>query len=195
MLASPGSPFDSDQYLFEIKWDGIRALAFFGKGLARLQGRKLTDSSDRYPEICRLKALPGRHWTGDRGPRREGGISAGLFEQTGGPRPRGETRAPVSISRSPLSQRRSFSPAVEARLELLHAPPIVESAYDVAGQGVVRRARSGSRGSREETDSHTPGVSGTGSSWKCGGEVDGSVGHPRARGQTDRRWSWPPRGT
>jgi len=60
MLASPGSPFDSDEYLFEIKWDGIRALAFFGKGLARLQGRKLTDSSERYPEILGgLEALPG----------------------------------------------------------------------------------------------------------------------------------------
>jgi DNA ligase D-like protein (predicted ligase) len=60
MLASPGSPFDSDEYLYEIKWDGIRALAFFGKGLARLQGRKLTDSSDRYPEIVSaLRALDG----------------------------------------------------------------------------------------------------------------------------------------
>ncbi len=60
MLASPGSPFDSEEYLYEIKWDGIRALAFFGEGLARLQGRKLTDSSDRYPEILTaLSALPG----------------------------------------------------------------------------------------------------------------------------------------
>jgi DNA ligase D-like protein (predicted ligase) len=60
MLASPGSPFDSDEYLFEIKWDGIRALAFFGNGFARLQGRKLSDSSDRYPEIVSaLGALDG----------------------------------------------------------------------------------------------------------------------------------------
>jgi DNA ligase D-like protein (predicted ligase) len=60
MLASPGSPFDSDEYLYEIKWDGIRALAFFGKGLARLQGRKLTDSSVRYPEVVSaLRALDG----------------------------------------------------------------------------------------------------------------------------------------
>jgi DNA ligase D-like protein (predicted ligase) len=60
MKASPGEPFDSDEYLFEIKWDGIRALAFFGKGRARLQGRKLTDSSERYPEILAgLEALEG----------------------------------------------------------------------------------------------------------------------------------------
>jgi DNA ligase D-like protein (predicted ligase) len=51
MLASPGSPFDSDDYLFEIKWNGVRALAFFGDRIAHLQSRKLTDSSERYPEI------------------------------------------------------------------------------------------------------------------------------------------------
>jgi DNA ligase D-like protein (predicted ligase) len=55
MLASPGSPFDSDDYLFEIKWNGVRALAFFGDRLAHLQSRRLTDRSERYPEI--LKAL------------------------------------------------------------------------------------------------------------------------------------------
>lgn len=28
MLARPSLPFDSSEYLFEVKWDGIRALAF-----------------------------------------------------------------------------------------------------------------------------------------------------------------------
>jgi DNA ligase D-like protein (predicted ligase) len=62
MLASPSSPFDSTDYLFEVKWDGIRALAFFEQGQrARLQGRKLTDCSDRYPDILEgLARLPGR---------------------------------------------------------------------------------------------------------------------------------------
>ena len=60
MLASSSSPFDSDDYLFEIKWDGIRALAFFGDDAVRLQGRKLGDSSERYPEItAALEKLPG----------------------------------------------------------------------------------------------------------------------------------------
>jgi hypothetical protein len=27
MLAAPGEPFDSAEYLFEVKWNGIRALA------------------------------------------------------------------------------------------------------------------------------------------------------------------------
>ena len=28
MLATRGQPFDSQDYLFEIKWDGIRMMAF-----------------------------------------------------------------------------------------------------------------------------------------------------------------------
>lgn len=60
MLASTGEPFDSERYLFEIKWDGIRMLAFFGNGVARLQGRKKTEATHRYPEVERaLKKLPG----------------------------------------------------------------------------------------------------------------------------------------
>jgi ATP-dependent DNA ligase len=27
MLATKAAPFDSDDYLFEVKWDGVRALA------------------------------------------------------------------------------------------------------------------------------------------------------------------------
>ncbi|HSF18543.1 MAG TPA: non-homologous end-joining DNA ligase [Vicinamibacteria bacterium] len=60
MLAGTSAPFDSAAHLFEIKWDGIRALAFFGPGVARLQGRKLGDSSNRYPEIVAgIAKLPG----------------------------------------------------------------------------------------------------------------------------------------
>ena len=33
MLATRGQPFDSDDYLFEIKWDGIRMLAFIEQGV------------------------------------------------------------------------------------------------------------------------------------------------------------------
>lgn len=60
MLAGSGAPFDSDRHLFEVKWDGIRVVAFFGDGIARLQGRKLTDATARYPEIAAaLEKLPG----------------------------------------------------------------------------------------------------------------------------------------
>lgn len=60
MLATSGEAFDSPEFLFEIKWDGIRTLAFCGRGKVRLQGRKLTESTHRYPEVVRaLEELPG----------------------------------------------------------------------------------------------------------------------------------------
>ncbi len=39
MLAQRGQPFDSREYLFEVKWDGIRALAFVDHGHARCARR------------------------------------------------------------------------------------------------------------------------------------------------------------
>ncbi len=60
MLASSGQPFDSSKHLYEIKWDGIRVLAFFGKDRIRLQTRRHLDTTHRYPEIVRaLSELPG----------------------------------------------------------------------------------------------------------------------------------------
>jgi DNA ligase D-like protein (predicted ligase) len=60
MLASSGEPFDSSEHLFEIKWDGIRTLAFSGNGKVRLQSRNLNDSTERYPEIVEvLGKIPG----------------------------------------------------------------------------------------------------------------------------------------
>ena len=53
MLAVRGEPFSSEEYLYEIKWDGTRCLAFVdveGKRL-RLQNRRLFDITYRYPEL------------------------------------------------------------------------------------------------------------------------------------------------
>jgi ATP-dependent DNA ligase len=36
MLATPAAPFDSEEYLFEVKWDGVRALAAVEAGHWRL---------------------------------------------------------------------------------------------------------------------------------------------------------------
>lgn len=60
MLASSGKPFDSRDHLFEVKWDGIRTLAFFDQGRVRLQSRRLGDSTVRYPEVVEaVGKLPG----------------------------------------------------------------------------------------------------------------------------------------
>ena len=52
MLASPGStPFSDPDWLFEIKYDGVRVLARRRDGTVTLLGRKGDDITRRYPEI------------------------------------------------------------------------------------------------------------------------------------------------
>ncbi|MGD0759777.1 MAG: non-homologous end-joining DNA ligase [Candidatus Sulfotelmatobacter sp.] len=56
MLAeSVDKPFDGADWLFEIKWDGYRAVAFIHAGKVRLVSRNQNDLTARYPE---LKDLP-----------------------------------------------------------------------------------------------------------------------------------------
>ena len=47
-------PFDSADHIFELKWDGIRALAFVADGRIRLQNRNLDDITERFPELKKL---------------------------------------------------------------------------------------------------------------------------------------------
>jgi hypothetical protein len=54
----PAAPFDSPEYNFEVKWDGIRALAVVETAGWRLWGRELADYTARYPERDLLRRLP-----------------------------------------------------------------------------------------------------------------------------------------
>ncbi len=57
MLATPiEKPFDGDDWLFEIKWDGYRSVAFVRDGALRLVSRNQNDMTALYPE---LQDLPG----------------------------------------------------------------------------------------------------------------------------------------
>jgi bifunctional non-homologous end joining protein LigD/DNA ligase-1 len=58
MLAVAAEPFDSPEYLFEIKWNGIRALAAAEGSDWQLWGRELADYRPRYPELAGLARLP-----------------------------------------------------------------------------------------------------------------------------------------
>jgi DNA ligase D-like protein (predicted ligase) len=59
MLAKIGEPFDDPGWIFEIKWDGTRALTFVeGGGEWRLKNRKGTPRRDAYPELAGLAGLP-----------------------------------------------------------------------------------------------------------------------------------------
>lgn len=52
-------PFSSDEWVFELKYDGFRMLAFGGAGQAALRYRSSQDPTQRYPEITSaLRALP-----------------------------------------------------------------------------------------------------------------------------------------
>jgi bifunctional non-homologous end joining protein LigD len=56
MLAeSIEKPFDDQDWLFEIKWDGYRAIAFIENGKVRLVSRNQNELTARYPE---LKDMP-----------------------------------------------------------------------------------------------------------------------------------------
>jgi bifunctional non-homologous end joining protein LigD len=55
MLAeSINNPFDGEDWLFEIKWDGYRAVAFIKDGNVRLVSRNQNDLTPRYPELKNL---------------------------------------------------------------------------------------------------------------------------------------------
>lgn len=59
MLAGIGRPFDDPDWLFEIKWDGTRALAYIDSTDGfRLINRNRNPVRDRYPELGGLAGLP-----------------------------------------------------------------------------------------------------------------------------------------
>jgi bifunctional non-homologous end joining protein LigD len=62
MLASSGSlPSDDDRWAYEIKWDGVRAIAYSQPGELRLESRNLNDISGQYPELHRLNRALSSH--------------------------------------------------------------------------------------------------------------------------------------
>jgi bifunctional non-homologous end joining protein LigD len=64
MLAgSRERPFSNADWLYEIKYDGVRVLAWRAEDTVELYGRKGQSFTARYPEIVRaLRALPLRHF-------------------------------------------------------------------------------------------------------------------------------------
>ncbi len=47
-------PFDNSEWIFEIKWDGYRAVSFFENGRGRLVSRNQNDLTGQYPELQAL---------------------------------------------------------------------------------------------------------------------------------------------
>ncbi|HEV2770511.1 MAG TPA: DNA ligase D [Solirubrobacteraceae bacterium] len=60
MLARAGAlPADPSGWAFEVKWDGVRAVAFCAPGRVRLQARSLADVTAQYPEVHRIDRALG----------------------------------------------------------------------------------------------------------------------------------------
>ena len=51
MLAQTAEPFNSEQHVFEPKWDGMRCIAYIKDSKVELQNRNLTTATKSYPEL------------------------------------------------------------------------------------------------------------------------------------------------
>ena len=54
-------PRDDGRWAVEVKWDGVRAIAYCRPGRVRLQSRNLLDVSAQYPEVRRISRALGSH--------------------------------------------------------------------------------------------------------------------------------------
>jgi bifunctional non-homologous end joining protein LigD len=91
-------PFDNAEWLFEIKWDGYRAVAFIEGGKVRLVSRNQNELTARYPELkdmpqfikAKNAIVDGEVVALDE----EGKASFSLMQQRTGFRPAGKRAAP-----------------------------------------------------------------------------------------------------
>ncbi len=112
MLARAGElPRPEEGWAYEIKWDGVRALAYCRPGELRLESRNLIEITDKYPELAELsRAL------GSRAAILDGEIVA--FDPSGRP------------SFSALQQRMQISGAAQARRRM-KATPVTYMIFDL----------------------------------------------------------------
>jgi bifunctional non-homologous end joining protein LigD len=62
MLARAGAlPTDEHAWAYEIKWDGVRAIAYSTPGELRLESRNLKQITAQYPEVARLNRALSSH--------------------------------------------------------------------------------------------------------------------------------------
>src|SRR5919199_6013120 len=119
-------PSEDGGWAYEIKWDGVRAIAYVGGGEVRLESRNLNDVTPRYPEVGGLAgALGGREAVLD------GEIVA--FDERGRP----------SFER--LQGRMHLTTGVEMKARLV---PVVYLAFDllwIDGEDLMRESYSARR--------------------------------------------------
>jgi len=114
MMARPGDlPRDERGWSFEVKWDGVRALAYIKPGRIRLESRNLREITDSYPEV--------RGITRDLGMREavlDGEIVA--FDDEGKPSFERQQRRMHVTSASSVRKLAASTPVVYAIFDLLY---------------------------------------------------------------------------
>ena len=116
MLATAAKrlPRDQDAYAHELKWDGVRALAYCEPGRVRLESRNLRDVSSQYPEVTRaLREALGSHEA-----LVDGEVVA--FDEEGRPDFQRLQRRMHLASESAVRRRMGEAPATYIAFDLLH---------------------------------------------------------------------------
>jgi bifunctional non-homologous end joining protein LigD len=116
MLATAAKrlPRDQDAYAHELKWDGVRTLAYCEPGRVRLESRNLRDVSSQYPEVTRaLREALGSHEA-----LVDGEVVA--FDEDGRPDFQRLQRRMHLASESAVRRRMSEAPATYIAFDLLH---------------------------------------------------------------------------
>ncbi|MDQ3934031.1 MAG: DNA ligase D [Actinomycetota bacterium] len=114
MLAAAGQlPRDEDNYSFEIKWDGVRAIVYSEPGRMRIEGRRLTEMTERYPEL-----RPLNRQLGSRDAVLDGEIVA--FDDSGKPSFERLQHRMHLTGDSRIKRRAKEIPVVYAIFDLLH---------------------------------------------------------------------------
>ena len=120
MLLKCASPFDSEDYLFEVKWDGARGIALVGASSYRLFSRHGIDMTERFPELGFLQNLePGTVLDGEVVVLKDGKPDFGLLLSRLGTRSELKTRV---FSRSTRATYVVFDQAYESYAPLLEKP-------------------------------------------------------------------------
>jgi bifunctional non-homologous end joining protein LigD len=110
-------PRDEKNWSFEVKWDGVRAIAYVQPGRLRLESRNLNDVTEAYPEVRGLIGALGMHEA-----VLDGEIVAFDYSDPAHPRPSFERLQRRMHVRGPSAIRRlqSSMPVVYAIFDLLY---------------------------------------------------------------------------
>ena len=141
MMARPASelPRDPRKWSFEVKWDGVRAIAYVQPGRLRLESRNLNDITAGYPEVRGLVAALGMHEA-----VLDGEIVAFDYSDPAHPRPSFERlQSRINVSASAAVRR------------LMRTTPVVYAIFDLLyldGHSLMERPYSERRAALESLD-------------------------------------------